>query len=259
MFLNEPPRTSYDFSFNLFGFPVRIHPGFFVLPFVFGAQFAQGGDQTAGVVILIFIIVFFVSILVHELGHSFALRYFGVPSHIVLYWFGGLAIHQSGWGSQKRLTSNQQIIVSLAGPIAGFALAGLFALAVIGLRGQLIFAWPGMFPVVIPNLTGTALEGNQSMLIFFYVGLFCNIFWNVLNLAPVLPLDGGQVSREICQKADNMNGLRTALIISVATAAIIAILGFTRGDSFMGIFFALLGISSYMTLQQMSGRGGGVW
>ncbi|MGI9516153.1 MAG: hypothetical protein ACR2NP_03830, partial [Pirellulaceae bacterium] len=186
MFLNEPARTSYDFSFNLFGFPVRVHPGFFVLPFVFGAQFAQGGAQNAGVVVLIFIMVFFVSILVHELGHTFALRYFGTPSHIVLYWFGGLAIHGTGWGSQKRLSSNQQIVVSLAGPFAGFALAGVFAVAVIALGGQLVFMWSGLFPIVFPDLQETALAGNQSMGIFIYVGLFCNIFWNILNLAPVL-------------------------------------------------------------------------
>ena len=73
----------------------------------------------AGVGILLVIVLFFVSVLIHELGHTLAFRYFGVPSYIVLTWMGGLAVPGSGniWGRQssRSLDSNQQIVVSLAG------------------------------------------------------------------------------------------------------------------------------------------------
>ncbi len=260
MFLNEPGRTNYDLSFNLFGFDVRIHPGFFVLPFIFGAQFAQGMDRlNPGVIILTFTLVFFVSILIHELGHSLTLRYFGVPSRIVLYWFGGLAIHDVGWGGGRRLTSNQQILVSLAGPFAGFLLVGVFAAGVLMMGGELEAAMDGMFPMLFPNFTDTPFVENYAIILFFYVGLFCNIFWNILNLAPVFPLDGGQVSREVFVQLDYQDGVRKSLMLAVAAAAVIAVVGFSSGDSFMAIFFAFMGYSNFIALQQMSGRGGGVW
>lgn len=258
MFLNEPPSTAYDFSFNLFGFPIRVHPGFFVLPVVFGAGLA-GSAPNPGVVLLIFAIVFFVSILIHELGHSIALRFFGVPSRIVLYWFGGLAIHESGFGNHRRLNNDQSIVVSLAGPLAGFGLAAILVGIIYAMNGSISFQMNGMFPMLIPDMSQTAVAGNQSMILLFWIGLFCNIVWGVLNLAPVLPLDGGQVCREVCLKFDSHNGLKTALMISVGAAAVIALIGFSTRDSFMGIFFAFMGISSYMTLQQMSLRGGGRW
>ena len=75
MLLAEPGKSHYDFSFNIFGFPVRVHPGFFILPVVFGASGA-GQAENPGAMILIYIIVLFVSILVHELGHAIAFRYY---------------------------------------------------------------------------------------------------------------------------------------------------------------------------------------
>ncbi len=257
MILNEPGRTHYDLSFYLFGFNVRVHPGFFILPFVFGAGFAS--DFNPGVAILTFILVFFVSILVHELGHSIAFRYYGIPSRIVLYWFGGLAIPESTWGSRRGLSSNQQIIVSLAGPIAGFMLAALVAIVVVLLGGRLVPIMDGIFPMLLPDFSTTSIFENDALVLFFHIALFCNIFWNILNLAPVFPLDGGQVAREIFQQMDYQNGIRNSLILAVVASAVLAIMGFATDHRMMGILFAVLGFSNYMTLQQMSGRGRGMW
>ncbi len=207
-------------------------------------------------IILIFILVFFLSILVHELGHAIAFRRFGIPSRIVLYWFGGLAIPESTGGRGRGLGNNQQIVVSAAGPLAGFALAGLFAAVVIALGGKLGFEISGIFPLVIPDLTESSLANNPSLKLFFFIGLFCNLFWNILNLVPVLPLDGGQISNAIFRQIDPRNGVRKALILSMLAAGFIALLGFTQNDQMMGIFFAFMAVSSYLTLQQMSGYGG---
>ena len=259
MILTEPRNSPYDLSFNFLGFPVRVHPGFFVLPVIFGSGSLEGSDNP-GVVVLIFIMAFFISILVHELGHAVALRYFGVPSRIVLYWMGGLAIHDTGgWGSQQRLTHNQQIVVSLAGPASGFMLAALVVGIVFALGGSITFYWDRIFPMLIPVFSDTAIDGNIHLKMLFYVMLFCNIVWNILNLAPVIPLDGGRVVQEMCVKADYSNGLRYALTISVVAGGLIAFMGFSFGDSFIGIFFALMAISAWMTLQQMMGRGQGRW
>ena len=259
MLLNEPARSHYDISFKFLGFPVRVHPGFFILPLVFGAGGA-GSANNPGVMILTFVIVLFVSILVHELGHAIAFRYFGVPSRIVLYWMGGLAISESGaWGGAKRLTPHQQIVVSLAGPAAGFVLAALTVGVVLALGGRLVFLWSGMFPLLIPNMLGTSIESNEPLLQLLYASLFFNLIWGAFNLVPVLPLDGGQVCRELCTLSNHQNGLKTSLMISVGVAAFIALIGFVNKEQFIGIFFALMAISSWMTLQQMTGRGRGHW
>lgn len=260
MFLNEPGKTAYDFSFNFLGFPVRVHPGFFILPIVFGASGAERAENP-GIMILTFIIVLFISILVHELGHALAYRFYGAPARIVLYWMGGLAISESGgWGGgYQRLTPYQKIVISIAGPAAGFVLAAITVGIVFALGGGIRFAWGGMFPLLIPDMAGTAVEGNEPLLQLLYASIFFNLIWGAFNLAPVLPLDGGQVCRELCTISDYQNGLRKALIISVVAAGIIAVLGFVTNDRFVGILFAILGISSWMTLQQMTGRGRGYW
>ena len=102
MFLSEPGRTSYDLEFSCFGFPVRVHPAFFIMPLLLGRGLITPEVNT-GVGLVLVTAIFFVSILVHELGHALAFRYYGLPSRIVLYWMGGLAIPDSGnvWGSKS--------------------------------------------------------------------------------------------------------------------------------------------------------------
>ena len=97
---------------------------------------------------LIFAIVVFVSILVHELGHALAFRRYGTASRIVLYHFGGLAIpEESPWGeSQWRLSDDRpernEIVISLAGPVAGFLLAAVVIGAVRLAGHKLLWEWP---------------------------------------------------------------------------------------------------------------------
>lgn len=156
------------FSFPILGFPVRVHWTFWLLAF-----FVSGGLRArtpeAWVPIVAAMAVIFVSILVHELGHAIAGRRFGSRPSILLYGMGGLCQLPGG-----RFSRPQHIIVSSAGPAAGFLLAGIFVL----------IAWT--VPVRDPTLR-YAVD----------VGLFVNILWNVLNLVPVLPLDGGQILRDV--------------------------------------------------------------
>ncbi len=70
--------------------------------------------------IIVWVVAVFVSVLVHEMGHALAMRALGVQPWITLYGMGGLTSHQGG--QFQPLT---QILVSLAGPVAGFALAAI--------------------------------------------------------------------------------------------------------------------------------------
>ena len=104
------PSTRYDLNFSIFGFDVRVHPLFWVIGILLG--YSAGSLER----IAIWIIVLFVSILIHELGHSFMMRRFGVDSFIILYHLGGLAVPRSARRAQ--LTWVENILISLAGPFA---------------------------------------------------------------------------------------------------------------------------------------------
>ena len=259
MFLSEPSQTSYDINFTIFGFDVRVHPAFFIMPLILGAGLLQG--ENAGATFLTLIIVFFLSILVHELGHAFAFRYYGQPARIVLYWMGGLAIPDSGggpWGVRSTVSLNphQQIVVSAAGPIFGFALAAVLIAVVYAVGGTVRLDRDGILPMFLPVF---GPEVNDAVRIFFFVGIWANIFFNILNLAPVFPLDGGQIARQIFVLNDGFNGVRNSMILSVAAGGLIALLSFSNGDRFMGFFFGFMAWSNYMTMQQMGGGFGGGW
>ncbi len=58
--------------------------------------------------------------------------------------------------------------------------------------------------------------------VFFFLK-FMNLFWNVLNLMPVFPLDGGQIAREVCTGVSPRSGLRISLGLSFVVAGLIAL------------------------------------
>src|SRR5438552_2684847 len=114
--LAEPDRTPYDLHFPLFGFRVRIHPFFWLGTVLLGSNVLREDNGLA--LLGIWIVVVFVSILVHELGHAVAYRLYGSHAHIILWGFGGLAIGSPRVGGRAR-----RIFVSFAGPLAGFVFA----------------------------------------------------------------------------------------------------------------------------------------
>jgi len=260
VFLSEPGRTDFDINFVLWGIPVRVHPAFFILPLFLGRGLMAPG-MNAGAGLLVIAAMFFVSILVHELGHVFAYRHFGRNGRIVLYWMGGLAIADSGnspWAStsQRRFTGNQQIIVSLAGPIAGFMLAAACVGVIYAFRGTTQMGWVfGFVPVPIANMTGTAMEDNQVFQMLIQGGIIWNVLINLLNLVPIYPLDGGQVSRELFVKFDPMNGVTNSLLLSIAAGVALAVMGLSGQDRFLAFFFGFMAWQNYQTWQQY--RGGG--
>jgi hypothetical protein len=93
VYLFEPARTQFDLNFNLFGIHVRVHPMFWLVTAILGWDFQdpQGGMKY----VALWVVVVFISILIHEMGHVLMGRIFGSDGHIVLYGFGGLAIGSS--------------------------------------------------------------------------------------------------------------------------------------------------------------------
>jgi len=111
-------------------------------------------------------VLFFVSILLHELGHAWQARREGLEvDGITLWLFGGVSQFKSGFPS-----AGAEFRIAIAGPLVSLGLGGVFVL--IALAG-------------LPS----AVDGVAAWLGYINLALL------VFNLIPALPLDGGRVLR----------------------------------------------------------------
>ena len=207
--------------FNLAGFPVEIHYSFFIVAGLLGIS--AGRIE----LIALWIGVLFVSILVHELGHAFAGRAYGLQPEIRLYSMGGL----TSWASARRLTPRQSILVSVAGPAAGLALGGL----------------------VLAFNTFGAIELTPLGAFTVRQLLWVNIVWSLVNLMPVVPLDGGNVTRELVRMYRGYPDERLPALISMIVAAGLFFFALSIGLSFAAILAGFLAYSNYMTYTGAAG------
>jgi len=245
MLFQTLPPTQFDLRFSVAGFPVRVHPLFWLVALLLGSSGAL-------IEIPIWIFVVFISILIHELGHAFALRRYGIRSQIVLHAMGGLTIPESTpWGSGWASVSpspKQEIVVSLAGPFSGFLFATLVMLGVRLTGGMLVTS--KLFGLIPLPLTAIMPIGGTVLSVFITMLLWVNIFWGVFNLLPVFPLDGGQVARNILIQYDPYDGVRKSIWVSVIVGGIIALYGFIVMRSiYIALLFGLLAFQSYQSLQ----------
>ncbi len=207
-------------QFNILGFPVAVQWFFWlIMALMGGAIGAETRDEWIDVAL--WVIVGFVSILVHELGHALAARKFGYHSTIVLHGFGGVTIIP-----HARFSRGQSIWVSFSGPLAGFLLAGVtFALAL---------------------LIKTEYQAVRTLIGF---SLFINIIWTLVNLLPVLPLDGGQIMREIL----GPGRLQTACFIGGIVAVIVVAYAISVRQIYLAFLF---GYFAYINFTNGHAEGG---
>jgi stage IV sporulation protein FB len=243
----EPPPTQGDIHFQLFGIPIRIHPFFWIITLILGAN----SDGVPG--ILTWVAAVLISILIHELGHALIIKAYGFHSWIVLYGMGGITCHDPAekHGS-KANTPLGQISISFAGPAAGFILAGI-------LVGIIYLAGHGKdMDFILPlHILPRWYDPSRLALLVNYI-FFISVFWGLVNLLPIYPLDGGQIVREILLYMNPRDGISQSLILSIFTAVIIAVLALLKlNDLFIAIFFAYLAYGSFTALQAYTG--GGRW
>jgi len=250
MFLFQPPPpTRYDLRFSIAGIPVRVHPLFWLIALLLGSS----ADL---IQLLIWVFVVFVSILVHELGHALAMRRYGQPSQIILHFAGGLTVPEpvswgSGWANVS-MRPNQEIFISLAGPGAGFLLAALVVVGATISGGSIVTNW--LFGVIPLPVAALMPIGGRVLSLLLTMLLWVNVFWGLINLLPVYPLDGGNVSRYLLLQADPIDGVRKSLWISVIAGGLVAIAGLLILRSiYMAILFGLLAFQSYQSLQRRAG------
>jgi len=258
-------RSPYDWEFYFLGFSVRVGSLLKIFSALIGYNWARSLDMAyyklglatpgVGILLTVWIAVSFVSILIHELGHSLAMKYFGIDSYIVLYHMGGLAV-PSGTGSYRttRLTHWNQIAISAAGPAAQILfglLVAAFAFAIGHPMGNEL-EW--ILQLLGVSLPVSEIFSNALWTGFIDAAIFTSIFWALLNLLPVLPLDGGRIMQNIIGWYRKSTGFEEATSASIVVCIVIALLGFRMQQEMLAMFFIVLGIVNFQNIQGNSYR-----
>jgi Zn-dependent protease len=194
----EPQTSPFDLNFRLFGIPIRVSPWFWLFSGLFSFQYLQDAAHPYAFFFISIGCMFF-SILVHEMGHAVTMRLFRLPARVILLAMGGVAI--SPFPANERW---KRIAISLAGPAAGI---GLLFLPLYFGQYWLLSRFPSVF-----------LHQAIAVLLLF-TGL-----WNVVNLLPVYPLDGGQATLEVTTGVSNRRGPVYAFGIGFITAGLVVLL-----------------------------------
>jgi hypothetical protein len=170
----EPPRTPLDLNFRLLHTHIRVSVWFWIIPVVLGSLFVVFGGI---IYLLLTVLCFFLSVLLHELGHVTAGRWFGQDCYVVLNPLGGVAI-----GCAGAFERWQRVVVYAAGPAIQMLLAGI--------------VWEAERVLTQHH---PSLELEYPLISFVLRAmLWINLCMGLMNLLPLgPPLDGWYICREM--------------------------------------------------------------
>jgi Zn-dependent protease len=211
---------------HVFGIPIYLHPSWFIILVIvapslatqFGKDHPNWSAPQYWAVGILTSLLFFASVIIHELGHSVvAIRYKLPVVSITLFVFGGLA--RISRDPDKPL---QEFNIAIAGPVTSFLLAaGFWSLTRIAPHNQMLVALGGWLAVT-------------------------NLILGIFNLVPGFPMDGGRVLRAAAWAITGDFARATRIASrSGQLAAFAMILGgawfFWKEDYTDGVWFVLIG------------------
>ena len=187
------------------GTAIRIHVTFLLFLIWLGAIYYRQGGAEAAWQGTIFIVLIFLCVLLHELGHVFAARYYGVPTRDVTLWpFGGIA-------SMERMPEKpgQELAVALAGPAVNVVIAAAL----------LLWLGPQLNPENLTQIENPAVSMAAKV-------AGANIILVLFNMIPAFPMDGGRVLRAVLAMGmGNARATELAATIGQGFAVVFGILG----------------------------------
>ena len=220
--------------FDVAGTAVRIHLTFFLLLAWIGAIHYTRGGTAAAVDGVLFIVLLFLCVVLHEFGHVFAARRYGIKtSDVTLLPIGGVA-------SLERMPEkpSQEIVVALAGP----AVNVVIAIVLVGLLGaRFDLSQMTQLQEATSTLTGRVAAANVALVIF--------------NLIPAFPMDGGRVLRALLAiPMGYTRATRVAATIGQGLAFVFAFLGLMGNPLLIliavFIFLAASGEAGYVQMRE---------
>jgi Zn-dependent protease len=224
---------------RVFGIRIGVNASWFIVLFLFIYLFQgsfrdklQSTDTTAFGVALVAAVLFFGSILLHEIGHAVAARREGIEvSGIELFLFGGVMKM-----SRDTDSPGAEFRVAAAGPLVTLLIVIVGGLATIALWGPDRLFESG-------RLTGDQTEDIPIVLLSVLVGF--NLLLLGFNLIPAFPLDGGRIARAAAWRITGDRGKATRLAARLGQGFAILLIGYglyvvLSGDPW-GLWTALLG------------------
>jgi len=229
-------------SFPLFGFRVKISPTFLIL----GLFLLDSGLGAAGLVT--WVGAAFSSVLIHELGHAFAVRRAGgVVQGITLHALGGA----TAWSDpSNRIGWLRRIGIAAAGAGLGFVVAGvLFGLVKLGVLGSdanTLIQTP--FRVFLGDAARDELWG------VFFLGAFIwvTIAWGLVNWLPIGGLDGWHILAELLERWLPGRGRKAAAVIGLLVALAAGWFLFQIGIRFGAVILVFFAIQTMMSVRDSS-------
>ncbi len=195
----EPRQNRFNLRFRLGGVPVRITPLFWVSSAILGVLYYATPDTGSLGWFLLWMAAVLVSVLAHELGHVLLGRLFGVRGQVVLYGLGGLTL-----GVDDLPRRWQRIAVLLGGPLVNFLVVAV------------VWGLPFLPAVANPNVAiAIGLVAKWVLQI--------NLYWALLNLVPLWPLDGGRLTVEIGEGLLGPRGVTIALVVCLVFSGLLAV------------------------------------
>jgi Zn-dependent protease len=164
---------------------IKIHFTFFFIVLWGAFQWGVPHGMEGALFGMLAILLLFTCVVLHELGHSLAARFFGIPvREIVLLPLGGVALL-----SRSPSRPLHELVIALAGPLVNLLIVvvlgvGLGLVAVLG-------AWE-VDTLLVPG--STIAPTGVGLLLWL---LQANLFLVLFNLIPAFPLDGGRVLRAL--------------------------------------------------------------
>ena len=224
---------------RVFGIRIGASPSWFVVLFVFtyfGADYLRGvlgGTVTqAYLVAVAAVFLFFVSLVMHELGHALVARREGIGiSGIDLWFFGGVAKM-----SRDSQSPGEEFRVAAAGPLVTLVIFGVcYGLAALVQSGGAL---------EVARLAGDAEASPTFALLGFLASINAMLF--LFNLVPAFPLDGGRIARSIVWKLSGNRNTATRVAGRIGEGFAYVLIGIgiflaARGELVNGVWLAVLG------------------
>jgi Zn-dependent protease len=175
-------------AFRLFGIPVTIHPSFLVIAALLGFS-----GRLPVTYLVAWVVVVFISILIHELGHALTARSYGAEVEIELNAIGGL----TSWAVPgEELSPGRRALVAAAGSGVGVIFG-----AMVWLFERFTGPYVEVAGFVVRNL------------------IVVNVLWGLLNWLPIRPLDGGHLFSSLLQKVIPSRAESIGNVVFFLTAA----------------------------------------
>jgi Zn-dependent protease/CBS domain-containing protein len=243
-------RKSPSWSLKLLtvrGIPIRVHASFLLILLWAAFLGFNGGrgpwPRNIGFMVL-FTLLLFVCVVLHELGHSIVAQLFGIPVQDITLWpIGGVA--RIGNMPEK---PHQEFLIAAAGPATSFVLAIILTLMAAALFGPGELLRLFQQPWRLQRL-GVTMTGESLVLLLALNNLLLALF----NLIPAFPMDGGRVLRSLLAVfLPYGRATRAASFLGQGIALVLGLVAILTGGFFLGLVALFIFAGAWQERQQQT-------